>query len=451
MNKNINLLEGNIKSTLLRLSIPLALTAFIQIAYGFVDMLWIAKLGTNAVAGVGIAGFVFWIANSLALIPKIGMGVYASQAYGSNHKDETIRVINNGLLQALILGLLFTLFSLAVRNLFIEFYQLGMEAEQSAKEYMTIVASGMLLFFVNPILTQSFTSLGNSFTPFVINTIGLVANMILDPVLIFGFGTIEPQGVEGAAWATVLSQLFVFFAFIMTILIENGLLRRAITRITLRWDWQVAIFKLGIPAALLSGFHASISMVLNRFMSGFGPTPVAVTSIGSQIESISWNTSEGLQVGIQALVAQNFGAGNAKRVIESIRESFKLISMIGVIATIVLVVFSEGLFTMFMPHDPEAIRLGSIYLIILGLSQAFMSIEIGLAGAFNGLSDTRTPALIGVILNLFRIPISLVLMPILGVIGVWIAMSSTSIAKGVVSMYLLRRKVNRMEWLIENR
>ena len=106
---------------------------------------------------------------------------------------------------------------------------------------------------------------------------------------------------------------------------------------------------------------------------------------------------------------------------------------------------------MFMPHDPEAIRLGSIYLIILGLSQAFMSIEIGLAGAFNGLSDTRTPALIGVILNLFRIPISLVLMPILGVIGVWIAMSSTSIAKGVVSMYLLRCKVNRMEWLIENR
>ena len=75
MNRKVNLLTGEIRPTLLRLSLPLALTAFIQIAYGFVDTIWIARLGTDAVAGVGIAGFIFWIGNSIVLIPKVGMGV----------------------------------------------------------------------------------------------------------------------------------------------------------------------------------------------------------------------------------------------------------------------------------------------------------------------------------------------------------------------------------------
>ena len=406
-------------------------------------MIWIARLGTDAVAGVGIAGFIFWIANSLVLIPKVGMGVFASQAYGSDRKDETIRIINNGIIQSLVIGLVFTCFSLLVRNVFIEFYDLGEMAEASAKIYMLIISLGMLLFFINPIFTQSFTSLGDSFTPFIINGIGLVTNIILDPILIFGFGPIKALGVAGAALATVLSQFVVFISFLMVILSKDGIIRSALNHVDYRENWQVEIFKLGIPAALLSGFHASISMVLNRFMSSFGPTPVAVASIGAQLESISWNTTEGIQVGIQALVAQNYGADNKKRVIGSIKEAFKLVAGIGIVATVVLFLFRRGLFMLFTPADEEAILLGSRYLLILSMSQAFMSIEIGLAGAFNGLSDTKTPAAIGVIFNIFRIPIAIVLMPFMGVYGVWTAMSFSSILKGLVAMILMRRKINK--------
>ena len=443
MRKNINLLDGQIRPTLLKLSLPLALTAFIQIAYGFVDTVYISRLGTDVVAGVGIAGFVFWIANSLALIPKVGMGVFASQAYGSGKKDETIRIINNGMSQALIIGFVFTSLALLVRNSFIEFYKLGFKAESAAKTYMLIVSLGMILYFINPILTQSFTSLGDSFTPFVINAIGLFANIILDPVLIFGYGPFPAMGVAGAAIATIFSQFLVFCVFIIMIIRQDGIIKSAISQIDYKENWQLEIFKLGLPACLLSSFHASISMVLNRFMSGFGPTPVAVASIGAQLESISWNTTEGIQVGIQALVAQNYGAENKKRVVESIKESFKLVAFIGILATIVLIGFRKGLFEIFTPGDPEAIKLGAAYLFILGTSQAFMAIEIGLAGCFNGMGDTKTPASLGVGANLFRIPIAILLMPKVGVYGVWIAMSVTSIAKGLLAMGLLYRKVNK--------
>ncbi len=197
MNRKIDLLHGNIRHTLLKLSLPLALTAFIQIAYGFVDTIWIARLGTNAVAGVGIAGFIFWIGNSIVLIPKVGMGVYASQSFGSQREDETVMIINNGFIQALIMGLCFTTFCLIVKNVFIEFYHLGIEAEMAAKDYFFVVSLGMIFFFVGPMFTQAFTSLGDSFTPFVINAVGLAINMVLDPVLIFGLGLLPTHGGKG--------------------------------------------------------------------------------------------------------------------------------------------------------------------------------------------------------------------------------------------------------------
>lgn len=443
MNRKIDLLHGNIRHTLLKLSLPLALTAFIQIAYGFVDTIWIARLGTNAVAGVGIAGFIFWIGNSIVLIPKVGMGVYASQSFGSQREDETVMIINNGFIQALIMGLCFTTFCLIVKNVFIEFYHLGLEAEMAAKDYFFVVSLGMIFFFVGPMFTQAFTSLGDSFTPFVINAVGLAINMVLDPVLIFGLGPFPHMGAKGAALATIISQFVVVLIYFLVVISKDGIIKSAISYIDYRENWQLEIFRLGLPAALLSGFHASISMVLNRFMSAFGPTPVAVCAIGSQLESISWNTTEGIQVGIQALVAQNYGAENKERVKGSIKESFRLVAIIGIIATLVLIIFRHKLFELFTPESKEAIELGANYLFILGLSQGFMAIEIGLAGCFNGMSDTKTPAILGVINNLLRIPVAIVLMPFVGVYGVWIAMSSTSIMKGLAAMTLIYRKVKK--------
>ncbi|MDO5048140.1 MAG: MATE family efflux transporter [Anaerococcus sp.] len=444
MDKKTDLTKGPILKTLVRLSIPLALTSFIQIAYGFIDMIWIGRLGTEAVAGVGIAGFVFWIATALGLIPKVGTGVFASQAYGQGDYKETIRVINNGMIQAVLIGLGFSIFVLMVRNLFIEAYRLGDLGELAAKEYLFIVGLGLILFFLNPMFTQTYTALGDSLTPFKITTLGLVANIILDPLLIFGFGRLPGLGVRGGALATVFSQLLVSLAFIMSIMKKDGLIKKSITTFDFRSNWQVEIFKLGLPAGILSGFHASISMILNRFMAGFGPIPVAVASIGSQIESISWNTTEGIQVGIQALVGQNFGAKKIERVREIIKVSFKLVAGIGLLGGLVLLIFRRELFTLFTPSDLEAIRLGSDYLLIISFSQFFMAVEIGLAGAFNGLSDTLTPALIGISMNLARVPLSLALMPILGVHGVWVSMSLSSIFKGSLAMALIRRKAKEL-------
>ena len=443
MNENVNLTKGDITKSLFKLSIPLALTAFIQITYNFVDIFFLGRLGKDAIAGVGIAGFLFWIANAITLIPKIGTGVYASHAFGRSDDRETIKVLNNGYILTIAISIFYSLFLFLFSNYYVKFYGLTESASAYARDYLHIISFGMVFFFINPVLSQSFQSLGNSLTPFKINTIGLITNIIIDPILIFGYGPIPRLEAKGAALATVMAQIVVTLIFVFNIFRKNKILKSAISSFHYKRAWVISIFKMGFPAALMSSFMATISIILNKFMADFGEAAVAAYTVGSQLEAITWNTTEGLQVGIAAMVGQNYGAGLMERVKESIKKSFVILLVIGTISMLVLFAFRYQLFKLFIPNDKETIELGAIYLAILSFSQIFMSTEIGLTGAFNGLGDTKTPAIIGMVSDFSRIPISKIFMPIFGVAGVWLAMSLTSVAKGLLVVFMLVKKMKK--------
>lgn len=441
--KSIDLTKDNIRKSLIVLSIPLTLTAFVQIAYTLVDMVWIGRIGSNAVAAVGVSYFLAWIAEALSLISKIGGGVYASQAYGRKDEKLTSLILQNGYFQGFITSIIYIVLILTFKTYIIDFYKLGKEVSDFANEYLSITTLGYLFVFLNPIFSQSFYSIGESVTPFRINTIGLVLNIILDPLFIFGFGPIPPMGIRGAAIATVTGQATVFLIFLFVMRRKEGVIKNSLENFTLSTKWQKRIFKLGLPVSFISGIHACITIVLNKLMAGFGPKPVAVYSIGSQLESISWKTTEGCQAVIQSLIAQNYGAGLVDRVKKGVKESLKLVGTIGLIATIILFGFRNSLFKVFVPGDIETINLGAKYLAILSASQLMMSLEIGSTGVFQGLSDTRTPSAISVIFNAARIPISFLLIPYFGVLGIWLSMTITSIIKGILSLYLLRKKMKK--------
>ncbi len=443
MNQNTNLTKGDITKSLFKLSIPLALTAFIQITYNFVDIFFLGRLGKDAIAGVGIAGFLFWIANAITLIPKIGTGVYASHAFGRSDDRETIKVLNNGYILTITISIFYSLLLFLFSDYYVNFYGLTESASAYARDYLHIISFGMIFFFINPVLSQSFQSLGNSLTPFKINTIGLITNIIIDPILIFGYGPIPRLEAKGAALATVMAQIVVTLIFVFNIFRKNKILKSAISSFHYKRAWVISIFKMGFPAALMSSFMATISIILNKFMADFGEAAVAAYTVGSQLEAITWNTTEGLQVGIAAMVGQNYGAGLMERVKESIKKSFMILLTIGTISMVVLFAFRYQLFKLFVPNDKETIELGAIYLAILSFSQIFMSTEIGLTGAFNGLGDTKTPAIIGMVSDFSRIPISKIFMPIFGVAGVWLAMSLTSVAKGLLVVFMLVKKMKK--------
>ncbi|WP_313757560.1 MATE family efflux transporter, partial [Tissierella sp.] len=187
-----------------------------------------------------------------------------------------------------------------------------------------------------------------------------------------------------------------------------------------------------------------ISMILTKILAKWGSTPVAVQSVGSQIESISWMTAEGFSTAISAFVGQNYGAENYDRVKEGYYAGLKIVGTIGIFATVLLIFFGEPIFRIFTPNDATAISQGIVYLRILGFSQFFITIEIASAGAFNGIGRTQIPAITGVVLNALRIPGALILSStVLGMTGVWWSMSISTVFKGIILtslfIYVLRK------------
>lgn len=440
MKADYNLTTGDINKTLIKLSLPLMLTALIQVAYNFVDVLFLGRLGSEVVAGVGIAFFIFFFAASLSLIPRVGMGVYASRAYGSDNKKDAVRVMHNGFILALIIGFVYTILVFTFKNFFIGAFSLSPEASQYGEEYLFYSGLLIMLFIINPVITQSFIVVGDSITPFKINTLGALTNIVLDPIAIFGLGGFGGWGVKGAALASGIGQLVITICFLISIYRRDGLIKKALTRFDFKLHWLVDILKLGLPAALLHGINHGINIVLNGYTSRFGDNAVAAATIGNQIESVTWNTTDGIQVGIQVLVGQNFGLGNMKRVREAVRASLRLVMGVGLISGLVFLFFREGLMKIFVPDDLTTIGLGASYLLIMSVCQLFYSTEIGATGVFNGLGDSKTPATIGLIFNGLKIPLALILMSRFGVLGVWSAISLANILKGITDIINLRKR-----------
>ena len=433
MKKSINLVSGNISSTLFKLSIPILGTSFIQMAYNMIDMIWVGRLGSNPVAAVGTAGFFTWFGTSLVFISKVGAEVGISQAIGKNDINERNKFVYSSLFINLLIALLYTIILIIFKDSLIGFFKLGNEEIiKMAVDFLVIVSLGMVFYFLNPLFTGIFNASGNSKIPFVINTIGLIFNILFDPILIFGWFGFKPMGVVGAAIATVGAQIVVSILFIITF-IRNGysFKLRNIKYIDKKVIYQIC--KLGIPTALQNCSFAFFAMIIGRIVSAWGPVSIAVQKVGSQIEAISWMTAEGFGVALTAFVGQNYGANKWDRIIKGYKATMLMSIIIGVFATILLIFFGEGIFAIFIPEQ-EAIIGGSNYLKILGLSQIFMCIEITTAGAFSGLGNTITPSWVGIVLTGARIPLAILLtrLTTLGINGVWYSISFTSIIKGIL-------------------
>ena len=432
MKTRINLLEGNILPALSALALPIMATSLIQMAYNLIDMIWIGKIGASAVASVGAAGMFMWLSNGLVTLAKMGGQIKVGHALGAQKKEDAASYAQSSIQMGIVFAIGFGILSIVFADEMIGFFQLNSaQVIQDAKLYLTITCGLVIFSFMNQIFTGILTAMGNSRTSFIATGIGLVLNIVLDPLFIFGFGAIPPMGVAGAAIATVLAQLVVMLLFLHTILRDTVLFSNVHILHSYSSQHTMEIFRIGLPSAVQSMLFSGISMVIARLIAGWGDAAVAVQKVGSQIESISWMTAEGYAAALNSFVAQNHGAKNTDRIREGYRLSMIVMLSWGVFCSLVLIVFPQLIFQVFI-QEAEVLPMGVDYLRILGVSQLFMCMEITTAGAFSGLGKTLPPSIVSITLTGARIPMAILLGRWLGLNGVWWAITISSIGKGIV-------------------
>lgn len=437
MNHRTDLLKGNILKALVTMALPIMATSLLQMAYNMTDMIWIGRVGSDSVAAVGAAGMFVNLSAGISAFLRVGSQVNVAHAYGAGKKELAASYARNALQMGVLISAVYGLIVCLLRGPFIAFFRFTKpNVIHDAETYLLIMGIFIIFNIINPIFTAVITATGNSKTPFKISAMGLIINLILDPVLIFGVGAMPEMGVFGAAAATVFAQMVVFVCYIFYMKKDEQVFSMMNFSDPMDKDLLASITRIGMPATIQSVMFNGIAMVIGRIIAAWGETAIAVQKVGIQVESISYMSADGFSAATNSFIAQNYGAKQYERSRKGYRTALKVMAVWGIFTTCVLVLLPSQIFRVFI-NEPDVIPLGVDYLRILGYSQFFMCMEILTAGAFSAYGKTLPPAVVSIIFTSMRIPMAMLLgHTALGLNGVWASISLSSVFKGVILVVL---------------
>ena len=424
-----NLTEGPILRQLFMLAMPIMATSFIQMAYNLTDMAWVGRIGSEAIAAVGSVGLLIWMTTSLALLNKVGSEVSVGQAIGMKDETAAHNFATHNLTLSLIISAAWAIILFSFAPIIIQFYELEEHIASDAIKYLRIVSTAFPFVFMSGAFTGIFNASGRSKIPFTINGIGLIINMVLDPLFIFVFD----WKTDGAAFATWLAQACVFGLFVYKLKIKKILWDDFQFFSKLKRIYTIKIFKIGFPVATLNVLFAFANMFLGRTASTVGGHIglMAMTTSG-QIEALTWNTSQGFSTALSAFVAQNYAAKKISRVLKAFKSTLFMTLVFGIFCSLLFIFWGNNIFAIFVP-EKEAYEAGGLALRIDGYSQLFMMLEIVIQGVFYGIGRTIPPAIISISCNYLRIPMALLFVSFgWGLSGIWWTICLTSIIKGII-------------------
>jgi putative MATE family efflux protein len=363
----------------------------------------------------------------------VGAEISIAQSIGEKRLDNARIYASHTVTISLIIGILISLFLFFSAHPLIALFKLNVKLTGMAYGYLRIVCFSLPAVFLTFTFSGIYNGIGRTTIPFYFMAAGLVGNMALDPLLIFGIGGFGAMGTEGAAVATMLSQMLVVSLFIWKTRQKNGILNRFPYFVKLQKPFTARIFKLGAPIAAMNCLFAAINFYMARYASIYGGhLGVMSQTTGSQIESITWNTSHGFSTALGTFVAQNQAAKKKDRTLKAYKYTLATLLSLGVVVTISFLLFGKTIFSVFVVEEAARIA-GGEYLYIVAFCQLFMMLEITTVGMWNGYGRTFPPAIVSIVFNLARIPLAVWLAPQFGINGVWMAITISAIVKGIIS------------------
>ncbi|MDH6353802.1 putative MATE family efflux protein [Dysgonomonas sp. PH5-45] len=439
----LDLTNGKILSNLLRVAFPLMGTSFVQMSYTLLSMTWVGRLGSRHEAAIGAIGMLLWLSYTFAVLAMIGVEVSVGQAIGAKRMGRARNFASNASTLAIGIGVLWTLLLAVFAPQILSFFKLEADITAEAVNYLRILAICLPFQFLSVNWGGVYNGAGRSIVPFKINTLGLVLNMVLDPILMFYFGF----GFYGAAIGTVVAQLFVFGLFVFNIRYKNDVLGYFSFIVAPKWVYLKRLLFLGAPVSAMNSLYAFINMSLARAASTYGGhIGLMSQTTGGQIEGITWNTSQGFSTALSAFMAQNYAAGKPERGRKAYIYALRIMVSLGIFVSITFIFFGKQIFGIIVPEE-EAMIGGGRYLAIMGLVQIFMMFELTTQGMFNGVGRTIEPAVISITFNILRIPMAYLFASPqglnLGIEGVWWAIAVSTVCKGTILpiwfMFVYRR------------
>lgn len=441
---NNTITEGNINKRLVRLTVPMMFGILGMVAFNLADTYFVGKLGTIQMAAVSFTFPVVLVLNSFTLGLAIGTSSVVSRAVGENNRNKIKRLTTD----SLILGFIFALITATVGLLTIEplFSLLGAGSDTMPYivDYMKIWYLGVPTVVIPMIGNNAINALGDTKTPSMIILLSASLNIILDPLLIFGFGVIPALGIQGAAMATVISRLLTFIVALYVLVFREKVVSLAIIPFDeMITSWKT-ILSIGLPNAL-SKMVIPIGLgVVTNIIAGFGTSAVAGFGIASKIEIFGLAVINALSSIIPVFVGQNFGAGKFNRIQKAVFASEKFSMIYGLSIYFVLALLARPLSLLFT-NSLEVSDTVILYLRIVPLGYAFQGVLLVINTALNAINQPIKASILSMTQTLvLYIPLSMIASRYFGLIGIFASLVLSYVIIAFVSHFVFNQEVHAL-------
>lgn len=430
-----------IKRSIVLLAIPMILEMVMESLFAVVDIFFVGRLGSSALATVGLTESVLMIIYAVGMGVSIAATALVSRRFGEKNYTEagniTYQLVVTGSLLALLMGALATYYAADILAL------MGAEPGVIATgiRYAQIIFAGNIAIIILFLVNGAFRGAGLPHLAMRALWIANGANIILDPILIFGIGSIDGLGLEGAAWATTAGRSLGVVYQLYHLLNGRHLLRIGRENLTIRLSMIWRILKVSSGGMGQYLIDSASWIFLTRLIAEFGSHALAGYTIAFRIIVFTILPAWGLSSAAATLVGQNLGAQKGKRaeIAVWLTARYNVIFMAAI--TLIFILFGEHL-ARFFTMEAEVIRVTSEALKIITLGYIFFGLGMVMVQAFNGAGDTRTPAIINVmVLWIIEIPLAYLLSITFSfaATGIFIAIAICHSLHALVSWWLFRQ------------
>ncbi|HET7613803.1 MAG TPA: MATE family efflux transporter [Gemmatimonadaceae bacterium] len=439
-----DLTTGPLTRHLLKTTSFMLVTMIFQTLYFLIDLYWVGRLGTHAVAAVGIAGNLTFIVLALTQMLGVGTTTVVSHAIGRKDRDGAQLMFNQAQVLAIVTGAAFLVVGLLARVPYTRAMSPDPETAALANQYLLWFIPAMGLQFLMVAAGAALRGVGNFKTGMIVGTGSVILNMLLAPFLIFGWVSHRAFGVAGAAMSSLIAIVVAIIWFAAYFVGKDSYLR------FVRRDQkpQLALWRkmldIGLPAGFEFGMMAVYLIVVYSLARPFGAAAQAGFGIGQRVIQSMFMPAVALSFSVAPVAGQNFGARNRERVLDTFRKAAYMVTGLMVVLIAIGELAPRALIGVFS-KDPAVLDVGGVYLRIVSWTFIASGLIFVASSMFQAMGNT-VPSLVasGVRVLLVAVPaIILSRTPGFHLNWIWYLSVSAVFVQLALSMFLLRREFNR--------
>lgn len=428
---------------LFTMSLPIMISMLVQALYNVVDSMFVARVSENALTALSMA---FPIQNlMIAVSTGLGVGLNAvlSRALGAKDEKGVNRAATNGIMLLFICGLVFMLGGATIVRPYFEMQTDIAEIVESGVDYTTIVMLGSMGVFMQILFERLLQSTGRTLLTMVSQGVGAIANIILDPIFIFGLFGVPKMGVAGAAYATILGQWIAAAIGLVMNIRKNPEVSISMKGFRPHGATIRRILSIGIPSVVMQSIGSIMTFLMNQILIAFSATAVAVFGVYFKLQSFVFMPVFGLNNGMVPIIAYNYGAQKPERIHKTIRLGMVYAVAIMLIGLLVFQLIPKELLLMFDASD-AMLEIGAPALRIMSLAFVFAGIGIVSGSSCQAFGYSVYSMLISIARQIVVLIPAAYLLSLTGVLrSIWFAFPIAEIFSLILSLFFLRTTLKK--------